>query len=131
MGPLNLTIGQTFLLFTLFQAFGVMCIAFVSATLSYILRSNLASYIGSIIFLGGSYGYYLMVESFQVPALLRSLPDVTLWTRPMWMFETYRVVNLFSYPVKLEWVCLYFWIFIVIGLYVLAIIRSERGVRQR
>jgi|LSQX01.3.fsa_nt_gb hypothetical protein len=132
MGSLNMTIGQTVLLFALFQAFGVICIALVSATLSYILRSNLVSYIGSIIFLGGSYGYYLMVDkSFHAPALLRSLPDVTLWTRPMWMFETYRVVNLFSYPVKLEWICFCFWLLIVIGLYILAMIGSERGVRQR
>jgi hypothetical protein len=130
LSHLNLTIGQTILLFTLFQTFGVMCIAVVATALSYILKSNLASYLGSVVFLGLSYGYYLLMgKNYDIPVVFRTLPDVTLWTRPMWMFETYRAVNLFSYPLMLEWVCFFFWLLIIIALYVLTIMRSKKGVR--
>lgn len=132
LGPLNLTIGQTVLLFTLYQAFGVLCISIVVAALSCILKGILLSYLGSILFLGGSYGYNLLANiSFNMPLALRSLPDVTVWTRPGWMYETYRVLNLFSYPVRLDFLCLCFWMLIMIGLYILTAILSEKGVRPR
>ena len=107
-----------------------MCIAVVATALSYILKSNLASYLGSVVFLGLSYGYYLLMgKNYDIPVVFRTLPDVTLWARPMWMFETYRAVNLFSYPLMLEWVCFFFWLLIIIALYVLTIMRSKKGVR--
>ena len=130
MSPLNMTIGQTVLLFALFNAFGAICIAVISSVISYILKNNNASYLGSAILVGLSYGYYLLSgKSPNMPAVFRALPDITLWTRPMWMVETYRVVNLFSYPVKLEWVCLCFWLFVIVGSYIYVILRSEKGVK--
>jgi hypothetical protein len=132
MGPLNMTIGQTIALFTAYKAFGAVCMALIASALSYWLRGSLSSYIGSAVFAGAAYGFYLFAgQNPELSMGLRLLPDVTVWTRPEWMFETYRVTNLFSRPVPWVWICFGFWIFLDTVLCLLAMWRSERGGRLR
>lgn len=132
LGPLNLTIGQTAAVFTLFRAFGAVCAALAAASLSFWLKGSLASYIGSAVFLGGAYGFHaLFGQNPSLPMALRLLPDVTLWTRPEWMFKTYRVVNFLSHPVQWAWVCLGFWLLLSAGLYGIVLWCSERKIPVR
>lgn len=130
--PLNLTIGQMAALFIVYRAFGAICSAIVVAAISYWLRGNLVSYIGAVVFMGGSYGYYTLFGlDPKLPMGLRLLPDVTIWTRPVWMFETYRVTNILSWPIQWVWICFAFWLFLSFGLFCCIIWHSERKGRPR
>lgn len=124
--PWNTTLGQTALIFTLFRAFGAVCAAMVTALLSYLASNTLAAYLGSVIWLGASCGYYLVVGKNAGFWLgFRLLPDITLWTRPMWMFQEYRVANVFSFPVLWAWVCAVFWFLLCAGILIFVMWSSE------
>jgi len=109
--PLTCTIGEAAWFFTFYKAFGAMCFALICAVFSCFLRSALTSYVAGSVLLGASLcWYYFLMPRASVPMVFRLLPDVTLWTRPVWMFSNYRVANIFNYPLLWVWLCLIFWL---------------------
>jgi hypothetical protein len=132
LGPLTYSIGKTAWFFVLYKAFGALCYALVCAAISYVLRGMLSSYIGGFIFLGGSLGWhYFTISNSSIPFSLRLLPDVTLWSRPIWMFESYRVKNIFNYPILWSWVCFVFWLTVITILFLFVIWSSEKRKEKR
>ena len=130
--PLVATIAQTVLLFALYRVAGVVLVSLACAVIAYFLRGNLLSYIGGIVFVGGSFGYSVLIgRNPFLPTALRVLPDITSLSRPQWFFETYRAANLFGYPVLWSTVCLLFWTALCAALAGFAVWHSGYSGRRR
>ena len=129
MTPLNITLWQAYVLFSLMKAFGALCLSVVLSFSSNFTNNSLAAYIVGIAYSGTSLGYGKAVKVFFWPEFL-SIPDITLWFRPMDYLSVYNVSNVFTYPVYWVFVHFFIWFSLIISLCCFIIIRNTRISRK-
>ena len=103
--PLNISVGQYFVITMIFRAFGAIYLSAIICLISVLCSSSLKSYIISSLFLSGSFGYSFWLTNQSSNEVLRVF-DITSWTRPTEYFSRYYVMNLFDYPA--DWYQIHF-----------------------